>query len=139
MSVIVRHYRATHKGTGEVVEYDGDPQSEHLVEPWRLEEVGDAYSAPEDAGLPNDTRMFGGRRELTKLEFVALLGDDFTAILTAAKQSVAVEAFVMMVTLAAPDTNGYAIDLDDPRMQALGQLEALGVLGAGRAQEILNG
>lgn len=59
--------------------------------------------------------------------------------LTATKASVDVEAFVMLVTLATPDAGGYAIDLDDPRMVALYQLEQAGVLGAGRAQEILNG
>ena len=83
--------------------------------------------------------MFVGRRQLTKLEFVALLGPDFTSILAAAKTSVDVESFVMMVTLAAPDPDGYSIALDDPRIQALHQLEQAGVLGAGRAQEILNG
>ena len=134
------NFRATHKQTGEVVEYiQPFPQATHLTEDWRLEEVSEAYVAPPDPEVPVDTRMFGGRRQLTKLEFISLLGADFTAILSAAKQSVDVEAFVMMVTLATPDANGYAIDLDDPRMAALHQLEQAGVLGAGRAQEILNG
>ena len=129
------NFRATNRQTGEVVEYVQTlPDQEHLTDDRRLEEVSEAYVAP-----PVDTRMFGGRRQLTKLEFVALLGDDFTTILSAAKQSADVEAFVMMVTLATPDANGYAVDLDDPRMAALHQLEAVGVLGAGRAQEILNG
>ena len=133
-------FRATNKQTGEIVEYSQPlPLPEHLTEGWRLEEVSDAYVAPPDPEAPSDTRMFGGRRQLTKLEFVALLGNDFTAILSAAKQSVNVEAFVMMVTLATPDADGYAIDLDDPRMAALHQLEQAGVLGAGRAQEVLNG
>ena len=133
-------FRATHKQTGEVAEYSKPlPLPEHLTEGWRLEEVSDAYVAPPDPEAPADTRMFVGRRQLTKLEFVALLGPDFTSILAAAKTSVDVEAFVMMVTLETPDANGYAVDLDDPRMAALAQLEAVGVLGAGRAQEILNG
>lgn len=134
------NFRATHEQTGEIAEYIQPlPLPEHLTEGWRLEEVSDAYIAPPDPEAPGDTRMFGGRRQLTKLEFVALLGPDFTSILAAAKTSVDVEAFVMMVTLATPDANGYAVDLDDPRMVALTQLEAFGVLGAGRAQEILNG
>lgn len=134
------NFRATNKQTGEVVEYTQSlPLSEHLTDDWRLEEVSEAYVAPPDPEAPVDTRMFGGRRQLTKLEFVALLGADFTAILAAAKQSVDVEAFVMMVTLATPDSNGYAIDLDDPRMTALHQLEQAGVLGTGRAEVILNG
>ena len=129
------NFRATNRQTGEVVEYVQTlPDQEHLTDDRRLEEVSEAYVAP-----PVDTRMFGGRRQLTKLEFVALLGDDFTTILSAAKQSVDVEAFVTMVTLATPDANGYAIELDDPRMVVLHQLEQAGVIGAGRAQEILNG
>ena len=134
------NFRATHKQTGEISEYNQPlPLPDHLTEDWRLEEVSEAYVAPPDPEAPVDTRMFGGRRQLTKLEFVALLGPDFTSILSAAKTSVDVEAFVMMVTLATPDANGYAVDLDDPRMAALTQLEAFGVLGVGRAQEILNG
>lgn len=134
------NFRATHKQTGDVAEYSKPlPLPEHLTEGWRLEEVSEAYVASPDPEVPMDTRMFGGRRQLTKLEFVALMGDDFTTILSAAKQSVDVEAFVMTVTLATPDANGYAVDLDDPRVAALHQLEAVGVLGAGRAQEILNG
>ena len=134
------NFKATHRYLDEVVEYDQPlPLPEHLTDDWRLEEVSEAYIAPPDPEAPVDTRMFGGRRQLTKLECVALLGADFTAILSAAKQSVDVEAFVMMVTLATPDANGYAIELDDPRMVALHQLEQAGVIGAGRAQEILNG
>ena len=134
------NFRATHKQTGNVVEYAQLlPLPDHLTEDWRLEEVSEAYVAPPDPEAPVDTRMFGGRRQLTKLEFISLLGADLTAILAAAKQSIDVETFVMMVTLATPDANGYAIDLDDPRMAALHQLEQAGVLGAGGAQEILNG
>ena len=134
------NFRATHKQTGEVAEYSKPlPLPEHLTEGWRLEEVSETYVALPDPEAPVDNRMFGGRRQLAKLEFISLLGADLTAILAAAKQSIDVEAFVMMVTLATPDANGYAIDLDDPRMAAVHQLEQAGVLGAGRAQEILNG
>lgn len=134
------NFRATSKQTGEVVEYvQPAPQAAHLSDPWALEEVSEAYVAPPDPEAPVDTRMFAGRRRLTKLEFVALLGNDFTSILAAAKTSVDVEAFVMLVTLATPDPDGTSIDLDDPRMQALHQLEVAGALGSGRAQEILNG
>lgn len=133
-------FRVTHKQTGEVVEYDQTlPHPEHLSDVWQLEEVAQAYVAPIDPEASVDARMFAGRRQLTKLEFVSLLGDDFTSILTAAKTSLQVEAFMMMVTLATPDADGYAIDLDDPRMQALHQLEIAGVLGVGRAAEIMNG
>jgi hypothetical protein len=136
----VPNFRATSRQTGGVVEYaQALPYQEHLSDSWTLEEVADAYVAAQDPEAPVDTRMFAGRRRLTKLEFVALLGNDFTSILAAAKSSVDVEAFVMLVTLATPDPDGTSIDLDDPRMQALHQLEIAGVLGAGRAQEILNG
>lgn len=134
------NFKATNRQTGEVVEYSQPaPDPEHITADWRLEEVAAAYVAPPDHEAPVDTRMFGGRRHLTKLEFVSLLEADFTSILLAAKSSVDVEAFVMMVTLATPDPDGYSIDLDDPRMAALYQLEAAGVLSTGRAQEILNG
>jgi hypothetical protein len=133
-------FRATNKQTGQVIAYvEPVAQPAHLSDPWILEEVADAYVAPADPEAPVDTRMFGGRRRLTKLEFVALLGSDFTSILAAAKSSVEVEVFVMLVTLATPNPDGTSIDLDDPRMQALHQLEIAGVLGVGRAAEILNG
>lgn len=133
-------FRATREADGLTFEYQADaPQPEHLADGWRLEEVSDAYVTPAEPDAPADTRMFGGRRRLTKLELVALLGADFTAILAAAKQSIDVEAFVTLVMLATPDPDGYSLDLDDPRMQALHQLEMAGVLGSGRAEEILNG
>lgn len=123
-----------------IAEYDADyPLPEHLADAYTVAEVSPAYVAPDAPDAPVDTRMFGGRRRLTKLEFVTLLGDDFVSILSAAKQSVDVEAFVLLVTLATPDPDGTAIDLDDHRMQALHQLEIAGVLGESRAEVILNG
>lgn len=91
---------------------------------------------PEQVAL---TTKFGGRRRLTKLEFIELLGDDFISILTAAKSSVQIEAFIELVRLTTPDPDGCSINLDDPRMQALHQLELAGVIAVGRAEEILNG
>ena len=130
-------FRATHLATGEVLEYEAaSPQPEHLAVGWRLESVSPCYVAPD---APQDTRMFGGRRKLTKLELIALLGDDFVAILAAAKQSVQIEAFVELVRMATPDADLYSIDLDDPRFLALHQLEAMGVIGAGRAENVLHG
>lgn len=131
-------YHITRKSDAALVaEYDADyPLPEHLTDAYAVAEVSIAFVAPDE---PVDTRMFGGRRRLTKLEFVTLLGDDFVSILSAAKQSVDVEAFVLLVTLATPDPDGTAIDLDDHRMQALHQLEIAGVLGEGRAEAILNG
>lgn len=91
-----------------------------------------------------DTRVFGGRRHLTKLEFVALLGNAYVALLAMAKQSVEIEAFVKLIDWATPDANtGYSIDLDDPRMAQLQVLEpalvAQGVVVEGWASGVLNG
>ena len=41
-------FKATHKTTGEVVEYDTPlPQPEHLTADWRLEEISFAVAAPD--------------------------------------------------------------------------------------------
>ena len=41
-------FKATHKTTGEVVEYDTPlPQPEHLTVDWRLEEISFAVAAPD--------------------------------------------------------------------------------------------
>jgi len=77
-------------------------------------------------------------RRLTKLSFVGRLGTDFPVILAASKVDVGVEMFVRMLDWATPDPDGTSVDLDDPRViYALNQLEAGGVIGAGRAAEIL--
>ena len=41
-------FKATHKTTGDVVEYDTPlPQPEHLTADWRLEEISFAVAAPD--------------------------------------------------------------------------------------------
>lgn len=41
-------FKATHKTTGEVVEYESTlPQPEHLTDDWRLEEISFAVAAPD--------------------------------------------------------------------------------------------
>lgn len=86
-----------------------------------------------------------GPRRLTKLGFVAKLGNDaFGFVLTAAKASVEMETFLKMVELATPDADGTSIDLDDERTiygvtQLGAALEAQGIVQPGWAQEILNG
>lgn len=78
-----------------------------------------------------------GPRRLTKLAFIGRIGDEFHGILTAAKTNVQVEMFVRMLDWATPDPDGTSVDLDDPRVvDALQTLEAAGLLGTGRAQEI---
>ena len=78
-------------------------------------------------------------RRLTKLGFIGRIGADFAAILSASKVNVEVELFVRMLDWATPEPDGTAVDLDDARViGALQALEAAGLLGTGRAQEILN-
>jgi hypothetical protein len=89
--------------------------------------------------------VYGGRRRVTKLEFVELLGDAaYGAILAMAKQSLQVEAWVKKMELATPEPDGTSIDLDDPRtqagVQALGMvLEQQGVVSADWAEGVLRG
>jgi len=78
-------------------------------------------------------------RRLTKLAFVGRLGADFTTILQASKVNVYVEMFVRMLDWATPEADGTSVDLDDPRVAyALNMLEAGGLIGKGRAAEVLN-
>lgn len=89
--------------------------------------------------------IFGGRRTLTKLEFIALLGmPAYVAILSMAKQSVQVEAWIKMLELATPDADQHSVNLDDPRtaagIQDIGAaLEQVGAVQSGWAQGVLNG
>ncbi len=97
---------------------------------------------PEPEPVPT---VYGGRRRVTKLEFVELLGDAaYGAILAMAKQSLQVEAWVKKMELATPEPDGTSIDLDDPRtqagVQALGMvLEQQGVVSADWAEGVLRG
>lgn len=85
-------------------------------------------------------RMESGRR-LTKLTFVALIGEDaFKAVLAAAKVNVDLEAFVKLIDWATPEADGTSIDLADPRtISGVQALEAAGFIAPGRAAEILGG
>lgn len=137
------HYRATAQD-GTIIEYDAAlPDPEHLGEGWRCEsitEVTPAPNAPDSSPQP----VYGGRRTLTKLEFIELLGDAaYAAILTAMKTSIQIEAWVKKMELATPDANGHSVDMDDPRTQAgvmaIGMmLEAQGVVESGWAEGVLN-
>ncbi len=82
-------------------------------------------------------------RRVTKLDFVARLGDDaFDELLLMARQSVAIEKFVKLIDWATPDADGTSIDLDDPRVQAVRNLEpiliASGKVTAGWADSVLS-
>ena len=77
-------------------------------------------------------------RRLSKLGFIGRIGAEFAAILAAAKVNVEVEMFVRMLDWTTPDSDGTSVDLDDPRViSALNSLEASGLIGVGRAAEIL--
>lgn len=132
------NFRATNTDTDEVLTYDSVlPEPAHLSAPWRLEEVSEAFAAPD---APVDTRVFGGRRRLTKLEFVQLIAPEYVSILAAARQSVEIEAWIKMIDLATPDPDGTSIGLDDARIAVgLAGLQAAGLFTAERVAEVLNG
>ena len=137
-------FKATHKTTGEMVEYESTlPQPEHLTTDWRLEEVSVAAVAPDAPAVPET--MYVGRRRLTKQEFLDLLGDAaVTFILSAAKTDIEVEKWVKRLDLTTPDPDGTSIDLDDPRTVAgvttIGAaMASLGVVSTEWVQGVLNG
>jgi len=102
------------------------------------------HTADETPDAP-PAAVFGGRRRVTKLEFVALLGTPaYVAVLGIARQSVEVEAWVKMIDMASVDDDGYSVDLDDPRTAAgVSAIEtpliALGVVTSGWAEGVLRG
>lgn len=81
-----------------------------------------------------------GPRRLSKLAYMNRFHDDeLAAVYSAAKVSVAVEIWLAKFNAATPEADGTAIDLDDPRTAGgVHALESVGLIGAGRALEILN-
>lgn len=82
-------------------------------------------------------------RRLSKLDFIARIGDDaFGFLLGAAKGSVDVEKFVKLIDWATPDPDGTSIDLDDPRVRKITELEPLlianGIVSEGWASGVLD-
>lgn len=144
----MNEYIVTRKSDGaEVARYTADlPAPEDLANTdYDVAEISVAFSAPPDPDAPPDTR-YGGRRMISKLEFIALLGDAaYIAILTIAKQSVEIEAWIKMIELTSVEPNtGWAINLDDPRtaagIHAIGSvLTSNGVVTAGWAEGVLRG
>lgn len=127
----MNHYRAT-PTSGEFIEYDADlPQPEHLGAGWRLESIGEASNslAPDAAPAPPAPAVW------TKLEYLRrFTQDERVAIRSAAKVSPALEDYMELLALATD------VRSDDPDiMGALTMLEAAGLIGTGRAQEILHG
>ena len=137
-------FRAT-SPSGEVTEYDAAlPIPEHLTAGWKCEQIIIAEPSPDDP-VEVDTRKYGGRRMLTKLEFIELLGDvAYPTILTMAKASVQIEVWMKKLELTTPDADGYSVNLDDPRTQggitAIGMaLEMQEIVDADWVGSVLNG
>ncbi|MBS3953631.1 MAG: hypothetical protein KGZ88_11845 [Methylomicrobium sp.] len=138
-------FRATNKLTNETSTYEAStPDAEHLSPDWQLEELVIALT-PDGQEPAVDTRVYQGRRLLSKLEMIELLGDAaYEALLTMSKASVSIEAWIKKLELATPDEDGYSINLDDLRtqagIQALGAvLEMQSVVTEGWAERVLNG
>ena len=128
-------FRATNKDTDEVVNYDAaTPIPAHLSAPWRLEELIAIVPGPNDEP-PADTRRYGGRRVLTKLEFLELFTPaERIAIRAARGQSPALDDYLYLLELA------QEVNLDSPNTQGgVTMLEQAGILAVGRAEVILNG
>ena len=123
----MNNYTVERRDTGEVVyAYGADQATEWPEYP---------YSEFNHIIQKGDTVQIA--RRITKLAFVARLGDDYVTLLTASKQSVEVEAFMKMLDWTTPDPDGTSIDLDDDRLTgALGRLEQSGLIATGRAAEI---
>lgn len=122
-------WKVTNRATGEVVHaYTAD-------EPYPFDGMG--FDVCNHIAEPVQVETSTPVRRLTKLAFIERIGTEFAGILTAAKTNVQVELFVRMLDWATPDPDGTSVDLDDPRVvEALQTLEAAGLIGAGRAQEI---
>lgn len=127
----MNHFRATHNTSGEVIEYDAAlPQPEHLGADWRLENISQASStpAPEAGPVPVVAMIW------TKLEYLRRFTQgERIAIRGAAKVSPELEDYMELLSEASE------VRSDDPDIiGALTMLETVGLIGAGRAQEILN-
>lgn len=89
--------------------------------------------------------VYGGRRRLTKVEFVKLLGLQVYAwVLQAAKVSAEIEVWVELLKLTTPDPDGPSISLDDEMtVQGLQSLAvvmaAAGVVGPTWLEGVLRG
>jgi hypothetical protein len=133
------HYKATNTQTNEVVEYDADgARPEHLVDPWDVSRVI-VPDPPTDDVPPPDTRVYGGRRTISKLDFLRLFtqGERVAIMVFSAgtgAPNVAVRDYMYLLEQATE------VNLDDAEISAgVGLLEAGGLLASGRAAEILNG
>lgn len=83
-------------------------------------------------------------RRVSKLDFVERLGDPaFSKLLELSLSSIEILKFVKLIDWTTPEADGTSIDLDDPRVQKVRDLEplllSLGVSGVapGWADEVL--
>lgn len=127
------NYRAKNAETLEVVEYQADaPMPEHLSPPWEVFRLVEFGPVDDDQGGAPPT-VYGGRRVISKLEFLRLFTpEERITIRAAAQQSPVVQDFMHMLELAE------SVNMDDVETQVgVPLLEQSGLIGAGRAQEIL--
>lgn len=129
------NFRATDPD-GVVTEYTATmPNPAHLGPGWRLEELIEV-PPPDDAPPPPvDTRVYGGRRILTKLEFLELFTrterKDIRRIRNASED---LDDYLYLLEMA------QEVNLDSANTQAgVAMLEQAGIIAAGRGAEILNG
>lgn len=137
----MRHYRATNLQTQEVVEYDAElPLAEHLGDGWRIEESFVAEASPNDPppAAPGTVKItkLAFRNRFTQAEKVAVeiaALDVPTASIQARSTAAALRAnqqdvqVAQHIDLMRADTRGGVL-----------QLEAAGLLAAGRAIVILD-
>ncbi len=124
-------YIVTNKATGsEIYRYSADAPIE-----WSGMAFADFDHTPEPEAPGTVTDVVPNSYTWTKLEYLRrFTQDERIAIRTAAKQVPALEDYLQLMELATE------VRSDDPDvMGALQMLEAAGLIGAGRAQEILNG
>lgn len=125
-------YLVTRKSDGtEVYRYQSDAPIE-----WTGMEFAD-YDHTAQVEINADGSIEGTvtGRVMTKLEFLRrFTQEERVAIRTVAKSNPVLEDYMAMIDLAQD------IDTSDPDTQAgVRMLESVGLIGAGRAQEILNG
>ena len=79
-------------------------------------------------------------RRVTKLDYMQRFTDtEMAGIYSAAKSSIAVEVWLAKFNATTPEPDGTSMNLDDPRtIGGLQALEAAGLIGVGRAAEILS-
>ena len=79
------------------------------------------------------------KRRVTKLDYMQRFTDaEMAGIYSAAKSSIAVEVWLAKFNATTPEPDGTSMDLDDPRtIGGLQALEAAGLIGVGRAAEML--